>query len=96
MLQKQRLLIQPRLRPHQVRVVLVAAVLYLLLNWSFLRDVNGIVNALNAEIVPRHWIQSLLAMVLTRKSIARHAMARNGDHMDMDMPVVLVSCKLME
>lgn len=90
------LLIPLRLRPHQVRAVHVVVVLFLLLNKCFRKAVNGIVNASSAGIVAKLWTRLLLVMDPIRISIAGHAMARNGVHMDMDLHVVQVSCKLME
>lgn len=57
---------------------------------------NGIASALSAKTAPKHLIQSSLAMVLTRIFIARPVMARNGDLMVMDLPVVLDFCKLTD
>lgn len=95
MRQRQLLLILLQLWHHLARVVHVVVVQSLLLKWCYPKDVNGIASASSAKTVPRHLIQSLHAMVLTRIFIVELAMARNGDHMAMDLLVVLAFYKLM-
>lgn len=91
---RSRILLQSKL--HLVKVVHVVAVQSLLLKWCYPRDVNGIASASSAKTAPRHLIQSSHAMVLTRTFIVKLVMARNGDLMAMDLPVVLDFCKLMD
>lgn len=96
MLQKLPLLIRPQSEPLQVRAVLVAVEQFSLPNSNWPRELFGIRNASNVEIVPRPWTRLSLAMDPIRMSIARLATARNGDHMGMALPVVPASCKPME
>lgn len=56
---------------------------------------NGIANASNAVIVPKHLIQSLLVMVQIAMFTVKLVMAKNGDLMDMVSLVVQDSFKLM-
>lgn len=57
---------------------------------------NGIVSALSARTALRHLIQLTLAMDPIRMSIAKPAMAKNGDLMVMVLVVVVVFCKPMD
>jgi hypothetical protein len=93
---KHRLLIRPRFKLQPVKGVHVAVVLCSLLNKFCPRAVNGIASASSVTIAPKLWIQSMLLMDQTRKSIAEHVTAKSGDHMVMDLLVVQVSCKPME
>lgn len=79
----------------KAKVVPVVVVLSTLPNRYFPRVVNGIVNATNAKIARRHLILSSLATVPTEMSIARLAMARNGDLTVTVSHADLVSCKRM-